>query len=190
VLPDRADSAGGGLISAGPLPGARNNDWHDAGRRAYDLPVSGYLIELQSDIEAPGVDAHALERIAYHALELEGVGQPAELSIVLTGDATVRALNRDYRNTDAPTDVLSFAQTEGDVFARPDEASRHLGDVVISIDTARRQAQEYALALQDEVAHLLVHGILHLLGYDHEAAEDERIMRQHEDAILGEAHHH
>ena len=158
--------------------------------RAYDHSVSGYLIELQSDVEAPDIDAHALERIAHHALELEGVPQPAELSIVLAGDDTVRRLNRDYRATDAPTDVLSFAQTEGEAFARPDEASRHLGDVVISIETARRQAHEYALSLQDEVAHLLVHGILHLLGYDHEAPDDERIMRAHEDAVLGEAHHH
>jgi probable rRNA maturation factor len=152
--------------------------------------VTGYLIELQSEVDAPDVDAHALERIAHRALELEGVAQPAELSIVLAGDETVRALNREYRATDAPTDVLSFAQTEGEAFARPEDASRHLGDVVISLDTARRQATEYALSLQDEVAHLLVHGILHLLGYDHDASEDERIMRQHEDAVLGEAHHH
>jgi probable rRNA maturation factor len=161
-----------------------------AAPRAYDPDVSGYLIELQAEVEALDIDAHALERIAHHALELEGVAQPAELSIVLADDDTVRALNRDYRATDAPTDVLSFAQTEGEDFARPDGASHHLGDVVISIDTARRQAQKYALALQDEVAHLLVHGILHLLGYDHEAPEDERVMRAHEDAVLGGAHHH
>ena len=108
---------------------------------------------------------------------------------MLTGDDTLRALNRDYRATDAPTDVLSFAQSEGDAFARPDDAPRHLGDVVISIDTARRQADEHAIALHDEVGHLLVHGILHLLGYDHERAEDERVMRAREDAILGAPHH-
>ena len=62
--------------------------------------------------------------------------------------------------------------------------------MIISVDTARRQAAEYALSLQDEVAHLLVHGILHLLGYDHEDPEDAAQMRQREDAILGSAHHH
>jgi probable rRNA maturation factor len=112
------------------------------------------------------------------------------LSIVLTDDATVRALNRDYRDTDRPTDVLSFAQGEGATFISAPGAARHLGDVIISIETARRQARQHRLTLQDEVAHLLVHGVLHLLGYDHERAVDARIMRAREDAILGPAHHY
>jgi probable rRNA maturation factor len=153
--------------------------------------VSSYLIELQAAIEAGGVDTHAVERLAHRTLEMEDVGKPAELSIVLADDATVRALNREYRNTDAATDVLSFGQEEeGDAFVRPDDASRHLGDVIISMDTARRQADEYGVSMHDEVSHLLVHGILHLLGYDHELADDERRMRAREDAILGETHHH
>jgi probable rRNA maturation factor len=152
--------------------------------------VSSYVIELQVDGAHGGVDTHELERLAYRALEAEEVARPAELSIVLADDATVQGLNRDYRDTDAPTDVLSFAQSEGEEFARPDGAMRHLGDVIISIDMARRQAQEYGLELQDEAAHLLVHGILHLLGYDHQSADEERTMRAHEDAILGGAHHH
>ena len=150
-----------------------------------------YLIDVQADVETDGINPRALEKLAAHALALEAVGRPAELSVLLTGDAAVRELNRAYRNTDAPTDVLSFSQAEGEEFAVPDGEARHLGDVIISMDTARRQAAEYGLALQDELAHLLVHGILHLLAYDHEAAEDEEIMRRHEDAILGEhAHHH
>jgi probable rRNA maturation factor len=153
--------------------------------------MSAYLIELQADVDATDVDAHALERLAHRALEAEDVSKPAELSIVLADDATVHALNREYRNTDAPTDVLSFGQEEeGDAFVRPDDASRHLGDVIISIDTARRQAEESGISMQDEVSHLLVHGILHLLGYDHELPDDEQIMRAREDAILGGAHHH
>jgi len=152
--------------------------------------MSGYVIELQAEVNTEGIDAHDLERLAHRALEAEDVARPAELSIVLSGDATVQKLNRDYRDTDAPTDVLSFAQSEGDDFARPDDVSHHLGDVIISVETARRQANEYRLPLQDEVAHLLVHGILHLLGYDHELTEDEQVMRAREDAILGAAHHH
>jgi probable rRNA maturation factor len=149
-----------------------------------------YLIELQHETDVTGIDTLALERLASHALAVEHVPSPAELSIVLGDDPFVHELNRDYRGTDAPTDVLSFAQDEGDKFARPEGEAPHLGDVVISIDTARRQAAEYTLSLQDEIAHLLVHGILHLLGYDHEDPDEAANMRRHEDAILGEAHHH
>jgi probable rRNA maturation factor len=152
--------------------------------------MSTYLIELEAGVDTAGIDAHALERLAAHALSVERVAAPAELSIVLADDPTVHELNREYRGTDAPTDVLSFAQSEGEAFAQPEGAARHLGDVVISVDTARRQAQEYGITLQDEVSHLLVHGILHLLGYDHEAADEADVMRAHEDAVLGEAHHH
>jgi probable rRNA maturation factor len=149
-----------------------------------------YVIELQSETDTTGVDTHALERLASRAMEVEGVAAPAELSILLAGDPTVHELNRTYRDTDAPTDVLSFALGEGDEFAQPEGAARHLGDVVISLDTARRQATEYKLVLQDEVAHLLVHGILHLLGYDHEQPEDAAAMRLQEDRVLGAPHHH
>ncbi len=152
--------------------------------------MTTYIIELQSEADAAGIDTHDLERLALRALETESVAKPAELSILLADDATVRELNRSYRGADAPTDVLSFAQSEGEPFARPDSTAPHLGDVVISIDTARRQADEYKLTLGDEVAHLLVHGILHLLGYDHEQPEDAAAMRLQEYEILGGAHHH
>ncbi len=152
--------------------------------------MTRYIIELQADVDTAGIDAHALERLAERALEAEGVAAPAELSILLADDPTVHELNRTYRRTDAPTDVLSFAQGEGDGFAQPEGAARHLGDVVISVDTARRQAAEYKLTLQDEVSHLLVHGILHLLGYDHEQPDDAQAMRLQEERVLGAAHHH
>jgi probable rRNA maturation factor len=151
--------------------------------------MAPYTIELQAEDERD-VDLASLLALAMRALEAEAVDSPAELSIVLTDDATVHELNRTYRATDAPTDVLSFAQSEGDAFAHPEGALPHLGDVIISLDTARRQAQEFSLSLQDEVAHLLVHGILHLLGYDHEDPGEAEIMRAREDAILGMAHHH
>jgi probable rRNA maturation factor len=149
-----------------------------------------YMIELEHEADIAGIDEHALERLAAHALDVEHVAKPSELSVMLADDPTVRELNRAYRGTDEPTDVLSFSQTEGEQFAQPDGAAPHLGDVVISIDAARRQAAEYAVPLQDEVAHLLVHGVLHLLGYDHEEASEAEVMRRHEDAILGGAHHH
>ncbi len=150
-----------------------------------------YVVELQHDVDIAGLDYAALERLAAHALAIENVVRPSELSVVLTSDAAVRDLNRTYRAVDAATDVLSFSQTEGEEFAVPGGETPHLGDVIISIETAQRQADEHSLALQDEVGHLLVHGVLHLLGYDHEDAADEVLMRAHEDAILGtHAHHH
>jgi probable rRNA maturation factor len=152
-----------------------------------------YLIEITHEpdsVDTAGIDGHALERLATRALQAEEVAAPAELSIVFVDDAAIQVLNRDYRATDAPTDVLSFAQSEGEAFAAPDGAALHLGDVIVSVETARRQADERGLALDDEVGHLVVHGILHLLGYDHEASDDEQAMRAREDAVLGGAAHH
>jgi len=149
-----------------------------------------YLIELEHEADITGIDEIAIERLAAHALAVEGVPAPSELSVLLADDPTVHELNRTYRATDEPPDVLSFSQSEGEPFAQPAGTVPHLGDIIISVDTARRQATEYVISLQDEVAHLLVHGILHLLGYDHEEAADAEVMRLHEDAILGGAHHH
>ena len=85
-----------------------------------------------------------------------------ELSILVTDDATMQALNRQWRHHDRPTDVLSFAQHEGE-----GPGQRILGDVVISSDTAARQARTHRVTLVNELERLLVHGILHLLGHDH-----------------------
>jgi probable rRNA maturation factor len=110
----------------------------------------------------------------------------AELSLLLVSDAVMRQLNRDWRGTDRPTDVLSFAQGEGPGGA----PSGLLGDVVISIDTARRQAAERDATLGSELDRLLIHGVLHLLGYDHERSPAEaRRMQRRERALarrLGE----
>lgn len=152
------------------------------------VPLS-YSIDLQYQVSAAGADITGLRELAGRALEAEHVAADSELSVVLTDDATIRRLNHDFRATDAATDVLSFAQGEGDGVPRAKNAAPHLGDVVISVETAVRQAAEYAVTLQDELSHLLVHGILHLLGYDHERPKDARVMRAREDAILGEAHH-
>jgi len=100
----------------------------------------------------------------------------AELSLVLVSDAVMRRLNRQWRGADRPTDVLSFAQVEGQGGA-PEGL---LGDVVISVDTARRQARERAAPLARELDRLLIHGVLHLLGYDHERspADAQRMQRR------------
>jgi probable rRNA maturation factor len=98
-----------------------------------------------------------------------------ELSILLTDDVFIRTLNETHRGKDRPTDVLAFPQNEEEgTPTRMDHGL--LGDVVISLDTAQRQAKRHKHALLDEVSFLLAHGILHLLGYDHQTDEEEAIM--------------
>jgi len=109
---------------------------------------------------------------------LDGLGLGAsELSVSLVRDAEIRRLNRDYRRQDRPTDVLSFSLREGEFAA----VSRSLGDVVISLETAARQARENGFTVGEEVERLLVHGIVHLAGYDHEvSAREARRMKRKE----------
>ena len=102
----------------------------------------------------------------------------SELSILLTDDAGIKVINREHRAKDKPTDVLSFPQCEftGPLAPRPGHDLSVLGDVIISLDTAQRQADQRKRPLLEEVRFLLAHGVLHLLGYDHMEAEEKRQM--------------
>ena len=102
-----------------------------------------------------------------------------EVALRLTGDPAIRVLNRDYRGKDKPTDVLAFAQQEG-----PAAADDVLGDLVISVDPARRQARR---GLPAELLHLASHGLCHLLGYDHRTDAEEREMNARAAALRAEA---
>lgn len=135
------------------------------------------------------VDEDKLTQIALRALQVGHFDKPAEISVVLTDDEQMHVLNRDYRGKDKPTDVLSFSQLEGEPFAVEAEDRIELGDVVISVDTAKRQASAHGHSLQDELNLLLAHGILHLLGYDDETENGAAEMRRHEIEILEETHH-
>lgn len=105
-----------------------------------------------------------------------------ELSILITDDSEIKRLNRLYRGKNKATDVLSFSLAEGE----GGELSRLLGDVVISWDTTRRQARELGVTIREEFLRLLVHGVLHLLGYDHENVPEAeaRRMRRKEEQLL------
>lgn len=109
----------------------------------------------------------------------------AEVSLVLCGDAEIKKLNHRWRGFDKATDVLSFPQLEGERIPQPKGAPLVLGDVVISLPTARRQAKETARELNDELALLWVHGLLHLLGYDHVLKADEKKMFALQNRLLG-----
>jgi probable rRNA maturation factor len=106
----------------------------------------------------------------------------AQVTILLVGDRAIRTLNRRWRGKDAATDVLSFSQREGEGGALHPEL---LGDVVVSVATTKRQAQENRCCLAAELDRLVAHGLLHLLGYEHEGdAAGARIMRRREEALL------
>ncbi|HEY8418558.1 MAG TPA: rRNA maturation RNase YbeY, partial [Limnochordales bacterium] len=134
-----------------------------------------------------------LEAVARAALAAEGMPDHAEVAVTLVDDEEIRVLNRDYRGKDVPTDVLSFPLWEpqeiADIRTHPErypERPLLVGDVVISVDTAVRQAEEYGHGLERELAYLCVHGVLHLLGYDHEDETARAAMRAREEAILTE----
>src|SRR5580693_2735985 len=114
--------------------------------------------------------------------------EKAELSLVLSGDEQIRELNKIYRGKDRPTDVLAFPMREGD-FGRFHAAlpSRLLGDVIVSVPTAQRQAREAKRELLGEVTMLVAHGLLHLLGWDHETAAKDKKMRAETDRLVSAA---
>jgi len=121
------------------------------------------------------------------ALNLEGVRSDLEVSVALVDNDYIRELNKTYRGKDAPTDVLSFPMLEpGEVDDVPSEGEveQLLGDIVISLEKAEEQAKSYGHSFEREVAFLVVHGVLHLLGYDHEIEEERKIMRQKEEEVL------
>jgi len=114
----------------------------------------------------------------------------AELSVLLTDDARIHVLNRDYRAKDRPIDVLAFALREGEPMPEDPsqvEGGEMLGDVVISLETASRQAVKHRRDALSEVTMLLAHGLLHLVGYDHETDEEEREMKKETRALVAAA---
>lgn len=117
--------------------------------------------------------------------EVYGIEPHTEVSVVLADDDYIHQLNRQYRGKDCSTDVLSFALNEGEepqIVNGPEEIL--LGDIIISLETAARQAEEYGHSLERELAYLTTHGILHLLGYDHMTEDEKAEMRQEEEHIL------
>ena len=136
--------------------------------------MSPHIVEAQVDEPFQAqVRPALLRRAALATLTNQRVAEPCELAVVLTDDAALHELNLRHRGVDAPTDVLAFSDEAGGVFVGPPDAPRYLGDVVISFDRAAAQAVEAGHDVQVEVQLLVVHGVLHLLGYD-DVAEEQR----------------
>jgi probable rRNA maturation factor len=134
------------------------------------------------------VDENWVRKIVRQVLKVERVPFPYEVSLVFTDSETVQRLNRDYRDVDEPTDVLAFymlpQKGTDSSFAVPPDGVTRLGEVIISYPQAVAQAREQGHSNERELALLVIHGILHLLGCDHEEPEEERNMRERERELL------
>lgn len=139
-----------------------------------------------------------IENAIGESLEFEGFDKPCEVSVVITDNEGIKEINREFRNIDKETDVLSFPmldfeegyydEEEVQVSVEdinPNSGEVVLGDIVISLEKALEQSKEYGHSFHREIAFLTVHSVLHLLGYDHEKEEDRVIMRSKEEEILG-----
>jgi probable rRNA maturation factor len=132
------------------------------------------VIDLRAGVRDPDINLRRLKSTAQKLVR--ATARPAGgLSLLLTDDVQVRELNRTHRGKDKATDVLSF----------PSEDEEFLGDIAISLDTARRQAAEYDAPLQSEVNRLLIHGLLHLLGHDHHEPAERAVMEAEERRLAG-----
>lgn len=140
------------------------------------------------------LDAKLVQQVAERALARDGWQQPATLDVLIVREDEMRQINASRCGVDAGTDVLSFPMLElrpgegltSDFFVLPPEAALHLGDIVISIDRVESQSAEAGHSKERELAYLTVHGVLHILGYDHDVLERRRRMRRQEEEVLAE----
>jgi probable rRNA maturation factor len=136
------------------------------------------------------LDRKRIRSVCEAALRGEGVHGPVVLTIALVDDDEIRRINQQHRGIDRATDVLSFplvGSAEGDQdagFALPPGVPRELGDVVVSYPRAVAQAHEYGHSVERELAYLIVHGVLHIMGHDHEDGDEQAVMRAREEAAL------
>ena len=148
-------------------------------------------LDLSLLIEPPyrdKLDAALIEKAVSCALETEGAQYAAEVAVAVTGDETVAELNERFRGKEGTTDVLSFTMSGGEVgeggFVSPPSGKQDLGEVIISYPQAKRQAEGLGHETKAEIAFLTVHGVFHLLGYDHEIVSEAELMKEMETRAL------
>ena len=140
-----------------------------------------YIRNAQDTVELTPALRGVMRRAVNATLKSEGYEGVAEVSVTVTDNAGINGLNREHRGIDRPTDVLSFPLFE----ERTEGAATPLGDIVLSLERAAQQAEEFGHSLLREVAFLCVHSVLHLLGYDHETgAAEERDMFARQEAVV------
>lgn len=154
-----------------------------------------HRIIVETEVEAGPELTGQVTRVIEAALKAEQVKVPCEISVLFTDNDGIQAINREMREIDRPTDVLSFpmfelepgAPPEDEDYLDPETGMCPLGDMCISLERAEEQAKEYGHSLERELCYLAVHSVLHLLGYDHlDEGPMKRQMRAREEAILGE----
>lgn len=147
-------------------------------------PPIAHKVNLTKKAKTPKIDSKKTVKLIVNILNELNYRAPQEIGVVFCKDPESHKLNLAYRKKDKPTDVLSFSATEGQAMAGIEGI---LGDLVISVDTAKRQAKEYGVTFNQEILRLIIHGILHLSGYDHEnvpKAEAQRMRRLEERLYL------
>lgn len=128
-----------------------------------------------------------LENLIMRVVEHEGLEKYCEVSVLFVDNEKIREMNRDYRNKDIETDVLSFPQYDDVIVESEKEMHVLLGDIVISLEKAKEQAEEFNHSLTRELCYLTVHSMFHLFGYDHMMDDEKKVMRDKEEKILTDA---
>lgn len=141
-------------------------------------------IEIFKEVEEEIKELETVQKVLEKALEKEKL-ENTYFNLIIVDNNYIHELNKKYRNIDRPTDVITFALEDENSIIIPNE-ERILGDIYISIDKAREQSQEYQHSLLRELCFLAVHGFYHLLGYDHQTKEEEKIMFQKQEEVLEE----
>lgn len=156
---------------------------------------TSHRITIDAEVPVSGLKEKAaqIRKVIKAVLLEEGIASPCEINVLLTDDEGIREINREQREIDAPTDVLSFPMLELSSGDKPDEAFKDpgtgliaLGDMVLNLDRMKEQAAEFGHSRKRELCYLVVHSVLHLLGYDHlDEGNEKARMREREEAILG-----
>jgi probable rRNA maturation factor len=150
------------------------------------LPDTDILISADGWQHEPDCEAVVQRAIAAAAAAADAATGGAEVAVMLTDDAGIRALNRDWRGIDKPTNVLSFPAPPEPAHSGAGGAPRMLGDIAIAYETTRREAEAEQKPLAHHLSHLAVHGFLHLVGYDHEADDEAEAMEDLERKVLAQ----
>lgn len=148
------------------------------------------MVEISyNGVNSESNEEEIINKVTKTVLELENIRHDVNIYITLTNNEEIHKINKEYREVDRPTDVLSFPMYEREEIAdlreeKTDEIEEILGDIIISIPKVKEQAVEYGHSYERELAYLTTHGMLHLLGYDHMIEEEKIVMREHEEAVL------
>lgn len=140
-------------------------------------------IEVFNQTEEGIKELDTVEKVLISAIEKEKL-EDVTFNLIIVDNEYIHELNSTYRGIDRETDVITFALEDEDSLVLPEEEGRNLGDIYISIDKARSQAEEYGHGLLRELSFLAVHGFYHLLGYDHMTPEDEKVMFTKQEEVL------